>query len=201
MKPFKVHNYMELRVGPAHTLETVVHINRSTLSWFNASATRNRDELVSIIERILLPAIFSDEIMGQDSERIPQLGQGGVPIEPIDLGRGHDLQTGRKRKRKSKKEILEERRRESELARETRVRHRDILYAHGEHLDLAYKIENLSLENEANLVLFGETKALVVLRKMPKRVSIWCHRKGTLDTEGQGSFRPVMVPLSALFQK
>lgn len=208
MRKFKRRTYLELCVGSSFSLDAYIHLDHHTLNLFNENATSAFEELLHLLQTSIVPKLFSNEIEAAVSDTdIPPLGEGGVPIiQAGTTGKANPSTKGRKRKRKTKKQIAEEKRRQEAAARESRSLSRDFYYSSGQLLDLAYRPEtSSSTEDSASLVLLPQSKtghgiSAAHLQKLPKQLSIWCFKKGHLDEKAEETFRPEMIPLSSLFR-
>ena len=64
IKPYSHRTFLELSVGTTHTVEVLVHLRRSDLSWFNDSngLSDHQAQVFTLIGRRILPKECGDEI-------------------------------------------------------------------------------------------------------------------------------------------
>jgi hypothetical protein len=198
---------LEVRVGMHHSAEVVLHLRRADLYWFNnkeAQDNKNNaannsrfSEVLELLQTSIIPRLFADEIERTHfrKEKIPPpprlLGPGGVPIQVAEK-----QQHTSKHKRLTKKQKQEAERQQHDDEK----KEKDVYYASGSTLQLAFKLEEPRMKRHVTL-LFGGAKergTMKELSKLSKRILLWCYRLA--EVPDVAHLQPEMIPISALFQ-
>lgn len=221
-------------------VECVVHLRRSDLEWFhrhnnhqvqedkngddddnNNEMEKERnplfDEIMDLLQTSILPRNFSHEIENVNGKKIPELGPGGIEVTSGE--KNHDQQQrkaaggnkGRKRKRLTKKQLADLEREKEKLEQR---KNKDIYYALGRQVKLAYRLQehepkgkpavtllyNNSNDNDARK---EEEKKFRSLTKLSKKILIWCYPSSMDDDDmDTGSLvRPDFIPMADLFHR
>jgi hypothetical protein len=83
--------FLEVRVGPLHSVEVVLHVRATDRPWFESLSSTNASgplpvSLMDSLENSILPRWFTDEIVQDMSKYLqrkappPVLGPGGVQV-------------------------------------------------------------------------------------------------------------------------
>lgn len=205
--------FLEVRVGDLHSAEVILHVRRDDIPWFNSRGQAHAAELFALLQTSILPRMFGDEVEESHAAktsdtRPPKLGPGGIPIESIgEKNKAADETRVRaKRKRLTKKQIQSmEAEKECEQSNKTK----DVYYAFGENILLAYRLEEAKKNTYTTLVVpkgFKKQRHLQELHKLSKRIVLYCYKhdpEGILESEppGGGFPRPDMIPMSNIFRE
>jgi hypothetical protein len=244
MQLSKRRTFLELRVGTDQLLDVVLHIRARDWSWFHEEAPSVEqktkfEELLDLLQSNIVPRVFQDEIellhetdsvTKEGSTPMPRhLGPGGIPIvtgENNDIPATARGKKASKRPRQTKKQKELEQRQALEVEREQRDATKDVRYAFGTTMRLAYRLVVIPPGRTATLVFAPHASqsntsmpALQALTKLSKRLHIWCspyrhhhthshsssgNHEDALATavrdEGSGFYRPEMIPVSNLFR-
>ena len=242
----KTRTYLELRVGSNACVEVLLYLRQADLAWFNNNDDDKNDthttDLFQVLEQSVLPRMMPQEIEdlhykhNRETTQPPPLGPGGIPILV-----GHDTKNnnnnnngkkqsnakkagGNKRKRLTAKEKATAAFQE-EQAKQDSKRQKDVYYAFGETLQLAYKWEDIGSKGASNnsaLFVFRNNDddddasnnnngndqnqgILCQLDKLPKRIVAWVFpfdpSKPTQVDPADGGFPlPERIPIAHLFR-
>eukprot|EP00977_Amphora_coffeiformis_P024706 scaffold16706_cov153-Amphora_coffeaeformis.AAC.4 len=172
MKLHRTRTHLELRVGDAAVVDVVLYLRQADLEWFNTDpresscAEEDDDEeeedtavldhgtdLFQVLEQSVLPRMLHTEVEQSHykqypASKPPPLGPHGIPIlagddskkQPVNIGK-----KGTKRKRPTAKEKAAAARAEEED--EKAKSEKDVYYAFGKTLQLAYRCEPIPDSN------------------------------------------------------
>lgn len=240
----KTRTYLELRVGSNAAVEVILYLRQADLAWFNNNIkdkddNNNEDhttDLFQVLEQSVLPRMMPQEIEdlhykhNRETKQPPPLGPSGIPILVADgsdtnknnKGKKQDNAKkggGTKRKRMTAKEKAAAAFQEEQSKQENK-RQKDVYYAFGKTLQLAYKWEDIASttkgsNNSALLVFRNDDTAkngnnqnqgiLCQLDKLPKRIVAWVFpfdpSKPTEPDPTDGGFPlPERIPIAHLFR-
>jgi len=163
MKITGTRTYFEVRVGRYQSAEVLLHLRRSDVPWFQENGEVLQPELLRLLQSSVLPRLFANEIE-QNHAAIchtkppPNLGPGGVPITigekntqkkkasaaKATTTNNNNINDNKRKRGLSKKKQAELKRQQEEAAREQRKNEKDIYYAMGETIRIAYRLEPAS---------------------------------------------------------
>lgn len=241
MKIVGTRTYLEVRVGRHQSVEVLLHLRRSDVAWFQQNADFLRTELLDLLQSSVLPRLFADE-MEQNNAALtktklpPKLGPGGIPMTVGEKNKTTtttastaNSSSNNKRKRGlSKKKQAELKRQREEEERERRKNEKDIYYATGGTIRVAYRTEAVSSagatllfqeaeeQNDDDKNTDGEEATskkkkqkkakqqddvrFRALKKLSKRLIIWCYPANAELPASEGFWRPEIIPMATLFR-
>ena len=221
MKASGTRTYLEVKVGQSQCVAVLLYLRRPDMAWFNDQNDRLFAEFLHLIEQQILPRMLTDELeenhhaqQRTKGKRPPTLGPGGIPIAE----KNHHAPTTTKRKRMSKKALAELERlcQQSEKGQKKK----DVYYAFGKEMQLAYRLEEVKHRQAETLVFANnsgekgddnekkkEDAQFRLLKKLSKRILVWCYpltdQQAATDPDppGGGFPRPDLIPISELFRR
>lgn len=220
MKITGTRTYLELRVGSHQSVEVVLQLRRADVPWFERNCSVLQPELFELLQTSVLPRLFASEIEENhakitEQKPPPNLGPGGIEItigeknskEQKKARATASNNNSNKRKRGlSKKKQAELKRQQEEAAREQRTKERDVYSAVGETIRIAYRLEAaragatlLFRNNNSN----GNGKTgsgFRALKKLSKRILVWCYPANAQQPVSEGFLRPEVLPIASLFR-
>lgn len=207
MKLKRTRTFLELRVGDATVVDVVLYLRQADLEWFNtakpprpvadepgddqeedAVPMDHSTDLFQVLEQSVLPRMLHREIEDSHYRRDPAskpppLGPHGIPIlageEDGKRQTANTSKKGAKRKRTNTKAkaAAKEALLEDEDAKSKPEK--DVYYAFGKTLQLAYRCEDMGKTTAESFVFRDEKDAqdgngiLQGLDKLPKRIVAW----------------------------
>jgi hypothetical protein len=207
MKVKGTRTFIEVRVGASQSAEVVLHVRQADIQWFNCDD--HFAELLSLLQTSVLPRMFAEEIEKNDAAHRkqklpPDLGPGGIPItvgekNTAAIAASNNNKKPAKRKRGlSKKKQAELKRQEEQAERDRRKNERDVYYAVSDSLKIVYRLEGTS---SGATLLFGNTKkGFRQLKRLSKRILLWCYPVDADDNLEEGFLRPEIIPIASIFR-
>lgn len=213
---------LDLEVGSSHVVEVLLQLRRSDWDWYKANEEAVEEELLQLLEESVLSRMFTSEIEDFHRKHNPQL----FPTES-NVGsknkrkkggaannNNHIHSNSTKRGRKAGKPLAPNLDKKVEsLAQqdedEEGKKIKDVYYAFGEKLQLAYRKQDQSSGNQDGRTVFfkssEEGDGFWDRPKLPGRLLIWCSKinadnKTNPDPDNVGFFREEMIPMSSLFR-
>lgn len=238
MKLSRTRTNLELRVGKNAVVDIVLHVRKADLQWFNNNDNESSDsdldhtaDLFQVLQQSVLPRMFQNEIEdshyassktssdnSSNTKPPPKLGPGGIPILAGEERKNHNKEKnvnipkkGQKRKRappaKKTKDVAgiedDDEKTKAKLAK-------DVFYAFGKNLQLAYRCEDISKLNTASFTFRNEkghdsSGILHELDRLPKRIVAWIFpfdpsRPSEADPSDGGFPIPERIPIAHLFR-
>lgn len=230
MKIAGTRTFLEVRVGAAlQSAEVVLHVRRADISWFNNDSKGNDyvvfQELLELLQASVLPRMFADEIEANNNAKTrhanqplpPELGPGGIPVtvgeknsaaaaKKKNAAAPHGAAKRQRVMSKAKQAALKRLAQEAE--RQRRSNEKDVYYAASAHIQIAYRLEDISSSRSSSAtLLFGREAngSCCQLKKLSKRILLWCYPisldndKGIVPTD-EGFARPEFIPMASIFR-
>ena len=216
MKVRGTRTYLEVKVGRSQCAAVILYLRRPDMAWFNDNNDRLFAEFLHLIEQQVLPRMFTDELEENHAQqtkhkRPPTLGPGGVPIAE----KNNAAPAQKKRKRLTKKAMAELERLRKQAEKDQKKK--DVYYAFGKEMQLAYRLEEVKTRQAETLVFANDDeqedsdkkkdeRQFRLLKKLSKRILVWCypltdqHSATDPDPPGGGFPRPELIPISELFR-
>jgi hypothetical protein len=243
MKVTRTRTFLPLKVGDSQLVEVLLHMRTHDMAWFNNNDNNNNEslfaELLHLIQEQILPRMFADELDEENHHghrRPPPLvGPGGLVIEHQPKKMDCCWNNNKKRKqqrnqRLTKKALAEQQRMQEKADMDNQKRKRDVYYAFGKEVQLAYRLQQ-DTSRPAETLLLGssaytttskngsaaphgeassERATFRPLKRLSKRILVWCYplvddgddRQSATDPDPpNGGFpRPEFIPISELFR-
>jgi hypothetical protein len=195
----------EVRVGHRHSVDVVLHIRREDITSMRTA--EKWGEILFLLQDSILPRLFHDEIeistarLGR-KKMPPELGIGGIPLET-----GEKNQQARRRKGTSAAH-------QDHQPKDPTKKNKDIYYAFGKSVKLAYRLQDAKSAPSATLVVNEKAncshRRYRLLSKLPQTILVWgyscdvntsheCHVN--TDEVMLSAGRPEFIPTSALFRR
>ena len=200
---------LDLNVGSSHVVEVLLQLRRSDWDWFKSNEAEIEEELLRLLEESVLSRMFGDEIEDYHRKHNPQI----FPPEKVGAKNSKSKQgtidrSGKKYRKGSKKAAAVEKQ-ATEVAENEKKAKKDVYYAFGEWLQLAYRKQDLPPWNQGGHTLFfkeGDEQGFTDRLKLPARLLIWCSRinpagKTRPDPDNVGFYREEMIPIASLFRE
>jgi hypothetical protein len=195
--------FLEVRVGPLHSVEVVLHVRAADRAWFESLAVSVAGPLpvalMDLLQHSILPRWFTDEIVQDMSKHLerkappPVLGPGGVPVvigEANVLAQQKKQQqqaaaAGKKGKRRrgGAKQAAAAAAAAAEQQRLAETKKKDVYYAFGETMQIAYRLHEIATKNQSAhpTLVFTESSSTTTsgkikmqsLIKLPRRILLW----------------------------
>lgn len=203
---------MDLKVGSSHLVEVLLHLRRADWDWYQSNHQVIEEELLTLVEETVLPRIFGEEIEAHHRKHNPQI------FPPQEVGgatkatKNHHRQNPKKSKKSPTTSTIPSKQKETPHEEEQKTHLKDVYYAFGETLQLAYrKVEFQAWSHVGRTIFFkdklNEEDAEFHDRpKLSARLLVWCSKvdhenKTNPDPDSVGFFRQEMIPVSALFRE
>jgi hypothetical protein len=177
--------FLEVRVGPLHSVEVVLHVRAADRAWFEslpaapAAAGPLPVALMDLLQHSILPRWFSDEIVQDMSKHLerrvppPVLGPGGHPVvigeanllaqqkkqQQQQAARG---KKGKRRRGGAKQAAAAAAAAAAEQQRIADAKKKDVYYALGETMEIVYRLQEIATSKQSahpTLVFTGKSSA------------------------------------------
>jgi hypothetical protein len=187
--------FLEVRVGPLHSVEVVLHVRSCDRPWFESLSSTNASgplpvSLMDLLETSILPRWFTDEIVQDMSKHLqrkappPVLGPGGVQVvtgEANVLAQQKKQQqqaNGKKGKRRrgGAKAAAAAAAAAAEQQRIADAKKKDVYYAFSETMQIAYRLQEIATKHQSiqPTLVFSNKIKMQSLIKLPRRILLWC---------------------------
>ncbi|CAB9498718.1 expressed unknown protein [Seminavis robusta] len=215
--------YLEPRVGLNHVVEVILNVRRVDVDWFNANGEAHFQEILHLLSETMVPRQCYTEVEEyyhkKEPHRFPKDDEEKIG-EKNTTSKKKQANT-KKRKRATKKKqtaVVGQQQSEEE---EKQVKVKDLYYAFGENLYLAYRTEEINVYKGATLVIKPNnrddddskkkkddkigTGGYRMLSKLSKRFVVWCFKTdpnnpSASDPPDAGYLEPEAVPIANLFR-
>lgn len=200
---------LDLKVGNSHIVEVLLHLRRVDWEWYQSNHLAIEEELLRLVEESILSRIFAEEIEAYHRKINP----GIFPKETVGSKNKTNKNNTRNRKKSRKGNVASATAtKEAEQPSVDTTKPKDVYYAFGEVLQLAYRKQELQAWNQVGRTIFFKDKLeeqdteFHDRIKLSSRLLVWCSRvdarnKTNPDPENAGFFRQEMLPISALFRE
>jgi hypothetical protein len=189
--------FLEVRVGPLHSVEVVLHVRACDRPWFESLSSTNASgplpvSLMDLLEKSILPRWFTDDIVQDMSKHLqrkappPVLGPGGVQVvtgEANVLAQQKKQQqtaanAGKKGKRRrgGAKAAAAAAAAAAEQQRIADAKKKDVYYAVSETMQIAYRLQEIATKHQSvqPTLVFTDKIKMQSLIKLPRRILLWC---------------------------
>jgi hypothetical protein len=204
---------LDLKVGRFHVVEVLLHLRLSDWEWYQSSHQAIEEELLSLLDQSVLPRMFGEEIESYHRKHNPRL------FPPEEVGAKNKDKTAKKNShqnvknsRKGATTAAEVSKKKMENTCVEEKKPKDVYYAFGEMLQLAYRKQEMHAWNLVGSTIFFKEKLDeedAEFHDQPKlsgRLLVWCSKvdrqnRTNPDPDNLGFFRQEMIPISALFRE
>jgi hypothetical protein len=189
--------FLEVRVGPLHSVEVVLHVRACDRPWFESLSSTNTSgplpiSLKDLLETSILPRWFTDEIVQDMSKHLqrkappPVLGPGGIQVV---TGEANVLAQQKKQQQQQQANGKKGKRRRggakaaaaaaaaaAEQQRIADAKKKDTYYAFNSTMQIAYRLQEIATKHQSvqpTLVFTNKIK-MQALIKLPRRILLWC---------------------------
>jgi len=180
MKLTGTRTFLEIRVGPVHSVEVVLHVRRRDLPWFEtiandpdgtASAVTTAAFLMDVLEQQILPRHFTESMVRDMSKHLQKkvpptmLGPGGRPVLPLETtatvlaAGGPPKKKGKRRGRGGGKQAVAAAAAAviaAELAAAADKK-KNVYYAVSEKLEVTYRLQEISVKSQHQTLVFASS--------------------------------------------
>lgn len=180
-------------------------------------------DVLQLLQESVIPRMFADEVeamhtsQSRSRKKVPPgpLGPGGIPLPSIEThnNSSNSNKPLRKKRRLTKKQKAELAKHEQEQL--TRKKEKDLYYAFGSNLQLAYRLEEPETKPTITLCQTMSTSRshdeasssrYIQVKKLSKRIAVWCSpydpTSNTVDEiEEDPLGRPEFIPMAQLFRQ
>jgi hypothetical protein len=186
--------FLELKVGRTHTVDVLLHVRRTDVTWFHSSVD-HRKELLKLLSQQIVPKEFEQEI-----DCYHELRNRLHRPPPTKIGEKNQKGKGGKAGRNRK------------VTQPEPKPKRDVCHVFGDNLRVTYRVEELNANESATLIFppkkTESSKDASYFRQLPKlskRIILWCYPINKNNPtepapEGGGFPRPEMMPITSLFR-
>lgn len=196
-------------------VEVLLQLRRSDWDWYKANEEAVEEELLHLLEESVLSRMFSSEIEDFHRKHNPQLfppeSKVGSKNKKKGVAAANNHPSSNKRSRKTGKPLPPslDKKLATVQQEEDEKKVKDVYYAFGEILQLAYRKQDQSTGNQEGRTVFFKSsedgEGFCDRPKLPARLLIWCSKinadnKTNPDPDNVGFFREEMIPMSALFR-
>lgn len=186
-----------------------MHLRRADWDWYISNEKEIEEELLDLLEESVLSRMFGEEVEEFHRKNNPQI----FPSEKI--GAKNKKSSGKngsnnktKGSRKGGKNAAAAKK-QVEVLDEEKKTTKDVYFAFGDILQLAYRKQDLPSWNQGSRTLFfkdGGEGGFHDRPKLPARLLVWCSKinpqnKTDPDPDNVGFYREEMIPISALFRE
>ena len=202
---------LDLTVGQSHSVEALLQLRRSDWDWYRSNESAIEEELLELLEEYVLPRMFEKEVEDYHRKHNPQIlppddsvvANVGVKNQKKNKQANNNKKQRKGSKAASKKVVVE-------VSEEGQKKEKDVYFAFGELLQLAYRKEELPAWNQAGKTLLfkgdGKEKGFQDRALLSARLLIWCSRVDPAnptnpDAENVGFYREEMIPIDSLFRE
>jgi hypothetical protein len=203
---------LDLKVGRSHVVEVLLHLRRSDWEWYRSSHQVIEEELLSLLYESVLPRMFGAEIESYHRKHNPRI------FPPEEVGTKNKHKTSKKSGQQNAKNPKKGATASAAVSKKTEnqfvveKKPKDVYYAFGETLQLAYRKHELNAWNQVGSTIFfkkrvdEEDTEFHDRPKLPGRLLVWCSKvdrqnNTNPDPDNVGFFRQEMIPISALFRE
>jgi hypothetical protein len=189
--------FLEVRVGPLHSVEVVLHVRASDRAWFESLSSTNASgplpvSLMDLLENSILPRWFTAEIVQDMSKHLlrktppPVLGPGGTQVV---IGEANALAQQKKQQQEKQQQGKKGKRRRggakaaaaaaaaaAEQQRIADAKKKDVYYAFSETMQIAYRLQEIATKYQSvqPTLVFTDKIKMQALIKLPRRILLWC---------------------------
>ena len=203
---------LDLKVGRFHVVEVLLHLRRSDWEWYQSSHQVIEEELLSLLDQSVLPRMFGEEIESYHRKHNPRI------FPPEEVGAKNKDKTAKKNSHQNAKNSRKGAATSAEMSKKManpcveEKKAKDVYYAFGEMLQLAYRKQEVHAWNQVGSTMFFKEKLdeedteFYDRPKLSGRLLVWCSKvdcqnKTNPDPDNLGFFRQDMIPISALFRE
>lgn len=170
---------IDVRVGRSHVVETLIHLRREDYLWYLENEEEINEEFLQLLQESIIPRMFDAELEEYHNKLSPELMP--LPEDPLgskntkSLNKAIANQTNKRKGRKKKIPLSEIQQQKAEL-KEQRTQEKltkDISYAFGSTIQMAYRLQALYSKTQAY-----DQRTLLFPESSDNRLS-----------EGKGSFK------------
>lgn len=220
--------FLEIRVGPLHSVEVVLHVRATDRAWFESLSSSMAGplpaSLMDLLEKSVIPRWFTDEIVQDMSKHLqrkvppPVLGPGGQQVvagEANVLAQQKKQQQQQqaagkkgKRRRGGAKEAAATAAAAAEQQRIADAKKKDVYYAVSETMEIAYRLQEIATKHQSihPTLVFTEKIKMQSLIKLPRRFLLWCSPPSSTKSNNEesdksgGFYRPEFIPMGSIFR-
>ena len=237
MQITSTRTFLELRVGRHHVAEVILFVRRDAMEWFNALLAANSEEeqqqqfeLWDLLSHSIIPRLCGDELEHYYQKKYPQrfpkeeIGAKNTTTSAAAPSKKRQRPTTTTKRGTKKAVAAAAAAAAAENATKDGRKVKDLYYAFGEHLHVAYKTEDVDIYESATLIFSGNSgnqnkhKAgsggFQQLTKLSKRFLLWCYETKTKSSDDDNNeddsaaaelskevvLQPEMVPMDELFR-
>ena len=182
----------------------------------------------SVLPRLLAHEVELHHAVITQTPLPPNLGPGGIPMtvgeknnnkqktgKEDNNNSSNNINSNKRKRGVSKKKQAELKRQREEEERERRNNEKDIYYATGDTIRIVYRTEPIGScgatlvfqqgldEKEVPRSEAGKKQAgvrLRALKKLSKRILVWCYPANAELPASEGFWRPEVIPMASLFR-
>lgn len=157
---------IDVRVGSSHVVETLLHLRREDYPWYLENEDEINEEFLQLLQESIIPRMFDLELEEYHNRLSPEL----MPLPEDQLGSKNTkslnkaiANQGNKRKGRKKKiaqSMSEQQKAELKQQRIQEKLAKEISYAFGSTIQMAYRLQALYSKNQAydqRTLLFPES--------------------------------------------
>lgn len=216
--------FVQLRVGYHQSVEVLLYLRRTDVVWFRQNQDYLLPEFLQLLETSVISRMFTDEVERNhaaytQTQLPPTLAAGGIPItigvknnksssaaasatSNSEITKKSNPRRKRGRGTNQSKRTMElKRQHEAQVAREQRQNSKEVYYAKTDTIRIVYRLEDAGT---AEILVFekNEDSATLLrpLKKLSKRIVLWCYPSNVEQPVNEGFVRPELIPMSSLFR-
>lgn len=206
----RTRTFLELRVGPVHSVDIVLHVRACHSQWFESLTADNDSVWMNLLSSTILPRHFESLMVRNMSKHLKQavppdnLGPGGreVPVQGAAFVLVTAAVPAKKGKRKrGGKAAAAAAAAAAQLAE--KAKQKDVYYASdNKDIELSYRLQDISTSPTLVFSKGDDSNSkgnkMQSLIKLPQRILLWC---APVDYEADGFLRPEMIPMVDIFRE
>jgi hypothetical protein len=205
---------LDLKVGSSHVVEVLLHLRRADWEWYQSNEEAIEEEVLDLLEESVLSRMFGEEIEEYHRKNNPQIFPPDKTVGAKNkFGKNHQGNNNKRNPKGSRKggkaAAAAAARKQVEVEEEEKKAKKDVYFAFGELLQLAYRKQDLPTWNQAGRTIFfndGDGEGFHDRPKLPARLLIWCSKINPQnntdpDPANVGFLRQEMIPISSLFRE
>jgi hypothetical protein len=201
---------LDLKVGSSHVVEVLLHLRRADWDWYRSNEEAIEEELLELLEESVLSRMFGEEIEEYHRKNNPQIFPPDKTVgakNKLGKNQGNNNRNSKGTRKGGKSTAAM--RKQVEVTEEEKKVKKDVYFAFGEILQLAYRKQDLPTWNQAGRTIFfnnGNDEGFHDRPKLQARLLIWCSKinpqnKTDPDPDNVGFLRDEMIPIASLFRE
>jgi len=161
----RLNNEQQVLSARNTTVQIVVNMTPSSLTWFNKDAAKYEHELIEMIKDRVLDAVFNKRALLSDK----------------DEKQANSKSSKKKSKKKPKK---------AKATKNTPATNNGPTLVRGEHIQFKYISKELTNDGQSSVLLFGENDddTMAFINRPTKKLILWVYPDSDILNDDEGGF-------------